>query len=62
MELLSSFLNIQPEADVIKLFCPRLTDFPTKLERLLEQAGKACRGQTLKLITKIHKLRTKKVL
>jgi hypothetical protein len=28
----------------------------------LDLAGKACQGQTLYLITNIHKLRTKKVL
>jgi hypothetical protein len=42
-----------------KTFLSVMKTFCTKLERLLEQAGKGCEGQTLKLITKIVKLLTK---
>ncbi len=37
-------------------------DIHSKLDCLLDYTGKACQGQTLKLIMKIGKLRTKKVL
>ncbi len=36
------------------------TNFRTKLECLLEYAGKACLGQSLYLIMKIYQLQTKK--
>ncbi len=44
-------------ANVIKLFVRNLW---IMLERLLDQAGKADQGQTLQLITKVSKIRTKK--
>ncbi len=47
----------EPGAYVIKLFS---RDFRTKLECLLDQAGKACQGENLLVITKIGKLWTKK--
>ncbi len=47
-------------ANVIKLICPTFTIFRTEIQYLLDQVGKACQGQTLLLITKIRKLRTKK--
>ncbi len=56
------FIILCPGADVIKLFCLYFKKFLTKLECLLDQAVKACQGQTLYLITKICKLRTKKFL
>ncbi len=35
-------------------------NFCNKVDRLLDEAGKACQVQTLKLIMNIRKLRTKK--
>jgi hypothetical protein len=42
-----------------KAFLYVISEFCTKLECLLEQAGEACQGQTLQLVMKISKLRPK---
>ncbi len=36
-----------PGGNVIKLFLSLINNFYTKLECLLDKAGKACEGQTL---------------
>jgi hypothetical protein len=41
------FITLAPGPNVIKLFSPYFTNFCNKLERLLEQKGKADQGQTL---------------
>ena len=53
-------ITLTPGANVINLFWSLICGFFTKLDCLKNQAGKACQGQTLKLIKKIHKLRSKK--
>jgi hypothetical protein len=47
------------EVNVIKPFLSVIYEFFTKLEYLLDEVGKACQGQTLELVTKTRKLRTK---
>ncbi len=44
-----------PWAKVIKTFCPKFTYFHTKIECFLKQSGKACQGQTLRLLQKFIK-------
>ncbi len=50
------FYTIGIRSQCYKKICPYFTHFCTKLECLLEQAGKAYQGQTLQLITNIDKL------
>ncbi len=42
--------------------CSTIGQAPGLAKQTTDQAGKACYGQTLKLITEVHKLRTKKFI
>ncbi len=51
--------RIRSGANLMKLFTVVIYHFRTKIECLLDKAGKVYQRQTLELITKISKLRTK---